>query len=271
MIYKEFAPSPGLARYIKCYWTLESEEGPAISAKEKVFPDGCAELIFHYGDLFRKYESDKKFHLQERCFIHGQLKKYIELEATGRVGIFSARFFPGGLQPFIERAVSGLTGGTLAVRDAWPEGTKLETEMLACGSTAARIGLLENFLLAQLALQRHDTAMVEHFVNVILRTEGNVSIDELAAQAKVGKRQLERKFFPVVGLTPKMLARITRFNKALKLIEKKDFSSFTAVAHEGGFYDQAHFIKDFKEITGLNPKRYFAENLELVKFFSLDK
>ena len=86
----------------------------------------------------------------------------------------------------------------------------------------------------------------------------------------VGPRHLERRFLKAVGLPQKAFSRIVRFNNALKLIEQKDFSTFSNVAYDGGFYDQAHFIRDFKDLTGLNPKQYFSENLEMVKFFNLD-
>ncbi len=106
-------------------------------------------------------------------------------------------------------------------------------------------------------------------IEAVLQSNGTISIEKLADELQIGKRQLERKFQAVVGLNLKMFSRIIRFNYALQLIEKKEFDGFTKVAYDGGFYDQPHFIKDFKDLTGLNPKQYFSENLEMVKFFNL--
>lgn len=269
MHYQEFIPSGSLSKYVKCYWHLEDLAPASPPSREKVFPDGCTELIFHYGDRFKKYDSPNSFHIQEKSFVHGQLKKYIELEPTGRVDVFSARFHPGGLQPFITTPVNELTHQEFSLNALWPhKGQRLEAEMLSAATNGERQAILEKFLLTQLDPSR-DKGIAVHLVDEIIRTGGNVAIDELAATLSIGKRQLERTFVSCVGLKPKMLARITRFNKVLQLIENRELTSFTAIAYEGGFYDQAHFIRDFKEITGLNPKKYFSENLEMARFFNL--
>lgn len=267
--YKEYKPGEALVKYVKCYWSLEDLHPQGPSGREKIFPDGCTELIFHYGDHFKKYDGPDSFHIQEKSFIHGQLKKYIEIEPTGKVGVFSARFQPGGLQPFIPLPVSELTHTTFSLETVWgKEGKELEKKMLGAADNEQRQELLEGFLLKRIEGFGPDKKIAEHFVDAIIRTEGNVSIDTLALELNISKRQLERIFFSCVGLKPKMLARIIRFHKALKLIESREMDSFTEIAYESGFYDQAHFIKDFKEITGLNPKKYFSENLELAKFFN---
>lgn len=266
MKYKTYQPPAQLAGYIRCYWILEGNKG----GRDRVFPDGCIELIFHYGDLFKKYIPKGKGHLQPRCFIHGQLRKYMELEPTGRVGVFSVRFNPGGLQAFVKFDVSKITGKTITVEKAWPgQGEALAETIINAANTRQRIKRVETFLKQQLHQLNTSALMVESCVNRIIQSHGSIPADDLARHERVGQRYLERKFNAMVGLSPKLLSRIIRFNHALQLIEKKDFRSFTAVAHEGGFYDQAHFIKDFKNITGLNPKKYFAGNLEMVKFFNL--
>lgn len=270
MQYREFKPRPELSEYIKCYWSLTSDEDQKHS-RERVFPDGCMELIFHFGDLFKKFTGKNDYHVQPRSFIHGQLRKFMELEATGRIGVFSARFYPAGLQPFLHTDVGSFTDSTLSILDALgEEGLELENTIVNAISDERRVKLVEEFLLGKLRSGAEQQAYISHCVNAIMNLDGNIVVEDLAAELKIGKRQLERKFASCVGLSPKHLARIVRFNKALQLIENHDFSSFTSAAHEGGFYDQAHFIKDFKELTGLNPKKYFSENLEMAKFFNLE-
>ena len=268
MEYREYKPGPELEKHVKCYWSLEDMEPSGPGGREKIFPDGCTELIFHYGDRFRKYD-DKGSHIQDKSFIHGQLQRYIEIEPTGKVGIFSARFHPGGLQSFIPLPVSDLTHDTFSLTRIWGSaGKRLEESIISASGTAERQNILETFLLERRNTSP-DSAIAVQLVNAILETDGNVSIDELSAALHIGKRQLTRNFISCVGIKPKMLARIIRFHRVLKLIEQGELNNFTAIAFEGGFYDQAHFIKDFKEITGLNPKKYFSENLEMAKFFNL--
>ncbi len=272
MEYNLYIPSPELAKQVKTYWSLDSAPGDAPHTRERIFPDGCIELIFNHGDRFRKFDSDTEFHIQPLCFVHGQLKTYFELQALGNVGVFSARFHPAGLQPFINFDVDTFTGTTLTVQEIWgEEGKTLEEQMLACTNYEQRIALLENFLLKQRQALKVDNAPVEYCVDAMIENTGNISIEELADNLGISKRQLERRFTAAVGISPKLFARITRFQNILQLIENKEFKSFTTVAYEGGFYDQAHFIKDFKDFTGLNPKLYFSENLEMVKHFSFEK
>lgn len=270
MNYTTFNPPPELERYLRCYWVLESGSVPLPPSRDRVFPDGCIELIFHYGDLFKKYNHHNVAHIQPRAFIHGQLKKFMDLEPTGHVGIFSARFNPGGLQAFVNFEVSKITGDTITFEEAWPgKGKQLENKMLLAKGTEERRELVETFLTERLLEYAVDSQLTEYCVNHIISHGGHVSLEALAEKFKLSKRSLERLFNHAVGLSPKLFCRIIRFNNALHLIEKKDFRSFTSVAHEGGFYDQAHFIKDFKALTGLNPKKYFSENHEMVKFFNL--
>ena len=81
MDYWLYFPDARLSPYVKCYWSLVNETENA--SRERIFPDGCIELIFHSGDLFKKYDSATAFHIQPRSFIHGQLTKFIEVEPTG--------------------------------------------------------------------------------------------------------------------------------------------------------------------------------------------
>ncbi|PZR21387.1 MAG: hypothetical protein DI539_08090 [Flavobacterium psychrophilum] len=271
MEYKTYIPDQKLAKQVKLYWSIENLENDAPHERERIFPDGCIELIFNYSDRWKKYDTDTDFHIQEPCFIHGQLKTYFELEATGNIGVFSARMHPAGLQPFIDFDVDTFTGNTLAMTQLWgKDGETLEKDMLGCKSNEERVDVLEAFLLSKRQQLKIDNAPVEYCVDAMIQSVGNISIDELAESLDIGKRQLERRFTAAVGISPKLFARITRFQNILQLIENQEFKSFTTVAYEGGFYDQAHFIKDFRDFTGLNPKQYFSENLEMVKHFTFD-
>ncbi len=270
MNYTIYQPDEELSKYIKYHWSLEDFETETPHSKERVFPDGCIELIFHYGDHFKKIYDTGTTNLQPKSFIHGQITRYIELQGTGKIGVFSVRFKPAGLQPFIHFDVLKITDSTLSVAEIWgDDGNQLETTILEATTNEERVEIVERFLKSVLGTSKKNNEAIDFCVEAVLQSNGTISIEKLADELQIGKRQLERKFQAVVGLNLKMFSRITRFNYALQLIEKKEFDGFTKVAYDGGFYDQAHFIKDFKNITGLNPKQYFSENLEMVKFFNL--
>jgi len=270
MEYKTYTPKETLAKRIKYYWSLEDFESTTPHSKERIFPDGCIELIFHYGDHFKKIFKNGSAILQPKSFIHGQITSYIELEATGKIGVFSARFKPNGLQPFIDFDVAKLTDTTLTVAEVWGEsGQELEKTILEATNNETRVAILERFLETKLSTTKKSDEAIDFCVEALSNSNGAITIEKLTEELHISKRQLERKFQATVGLNLKTFSRIIRFNYALQLIEKKEFDGFTKVAYDGGFYDQAHFIKDFKDLTGLNPKQYFSENLEMVKFFNL--
>lgn len=207
--------------------------------------------------------------MQPRSFVHGQIRKFIEVQPTGRIGIFAVRFQPSGLQPFLEFGAGELTEQNIEVSDIWgKDGDILADRILNAFTDMERIHILETFLLSRLEETTHMQARIDYCVYTILQSAGMVTVDRLAEETGIGRRYLERGFMAQVGLSPKVLSRIIRFQNVLRMIEKKQFSTMTLLAYEGGFYDQAHFIRDFREFTGMNPKTYFSEDLELTRYFA---
>ncbi|WP_336623437.1 helix-turn-helix transcriptional regulator [Motilimonas sp. 1_MG-2023] len=95
-------------------------------------------------------------------------------------------------------------------------------------------------------------------MDVIFSKNGNVSIDAITDSNPNKKRQLERKFLNMVGVSPKNLSKLVRLQTALKLIISQE-DSLTSIAYKSNYYDQSHFIKDFKEFTGVNPRDFLDD------------
>ena len=135
--------------------------------------------------------------------------------------------------------------------------------MVEAQSSLERIKIIEEFLVCHL---KHGPDQAIHYcVQAILNAGHSKTIETLSREVNLGRRQLERKFISAVGLSPKLLTRIIRFQNTLQTIERNPLTSLTGIAYSGGFFDQSHFIKDFKEFTGFNPKQYFTANLEFAK------
>lgn len=268
MHYQLYTPHPSLSSLIKCYWSLEGEELPGTH--QRIFPDGCIELVFHYGDIFQKHYQSGTINLQPRSFIHGQLTCFMEISSSGKVGIFSVRFQPQGLRPFINIDTYEINNDNIHIADIWgAAGRELEGRMLEAASNEQRVRIIELFLQRRLQPTKAN-GLIKHCVSLINQANGAINIEELSAKLNIGRRHLERQFIDAVGLNPKQYARISRLQYVLTLAEQKRYNTLTHLAHNTGFYDQAHFIKDFRKFTGLSPKQYFAESLPLVKFFNLD-
>lgn len=267
MNYQTFEPTiDSLKALIKCYWTLESSKEDT-SERQTIVPDGCMEMIFHYGDLYRQHIENGTTIIQPRCFVFGQITKPLEIEPTGDTGIFSVRFHPNGFLPFASIQIKDMENTAISLETLFgKDGIEIGEQIIAAGSTSERIRLVENFLLTQLGHQDTIDRIVTQTVETILTANGQLSIDEISKQTKINRRQLERKFSMVIGLSPKQLSKTVRLQATLKMLLNNEFTSLTALAYENEYYDQAHFIKDFKDLTGYTPKEFYGDHLKMSRF-----
>jgi len=267
MDYSVYDPSPELKQFVKCFWTLEDKRAQE-PVRQRVVPDGCMEMIFHYADVYKQYFEDGSSVIQPRSFIFGQITKYIEICPTGISGIVAARFLPEGLTPFLTVPVSALENKAVSLVDLFGEkGKNLEDNVIAATDNRQRISLIEEFLIALLADPQTIDSVTKACVETIYQSRGRIDMLQLADKMNINRRNMERKFTSTIGMSPKQLSKVVRLQTTLRMLEQKKFTSLTSLAYENGYYDQAHFIKDFKEFTGMSPKSFFADNLKLSALF----
>ena len=267
MNYLTYLPSKELADYVKCYWTLDgpSEIKPQ---KQRIIPDGCMEMIFHHGDLYKQYLDDETTLIQPRCFVFGQITSALEIEPTGTTSIFSVRFHPESFTPFSTLPLKAMENKAVPLDLLFGnEGLELEQAVLTAPTVEKRINLVEQFFKTKLEEQQTFDRTVRSTVETIMEIKGRISVGDLSEQMNTTRKQLERKFSNAVGLSPKQLIRIIRLQATLKVLLTKKEARLTMIAHQNNYYDQAHFIKDFKEFTGLTPKNFYGESLKMSSFF----
>lgn len=268
MAYLVHTPVNELSDFIKCFWTLEEEAEPNPEP-QRVVPDGCMELIFHYGDLYRQYFENGTSIIQPRCFVFGQISSYIEIAPTGKTGIIAARFLPEGLQSFIDIPVSELDNKAVELATVFGDyATTLERDVSNATNNESRKSIIEQFLVNRLTDPKNVDSITKSCVQAIIDSGGQVGVMELANKHQVNRRNIERKFVAQVGMSPKQLARVVRLQSAIRMLDQKQFPNLTSLAYENGYFDQAHFIKDFKEFTGISPKSFYASNLRFAALFA---
>lgn len=268
MKYEVHIPVSELQPFIKCFWTLEQETAEEPQ-RQRVLPDGCMEMIFHYGDHYRQYFNDGSSIIQPKSFVFGQISSYIEIAPTGITGIIAARFLPEGLVPFIDIPISKLENKAVDLFTLFgEEGNDLEEEVLSAKNNPDRIKVVEKFLLKRLTTPQTIDTITKSCVEAIFQSQGQIGVIELADKMNINRRNMERRFEMAIGLSPKQLSRVVRLQSTLKKLNGMQYGSLTALAYENGYYDQAHFIKDFKEFTGLSPKLFFSRNLQLAALFA---
>ena len=273
MKYETFPPHPDLASFVKCYWTLDV---PAASEPQpqRIIPDGCIEMAFILGDDIKRFTSGNSFILQPRAMVLGQTIEPFYIEPTGYVNTFAIRFYPYGFANFVTTPIAGLANTETALADIFGEkpARELEHQIIHAPGTNVRIEIIERFFLERLSDRSTIDRIVKETVDVLTATHGSKPITAILKNDASGRRQLERKFLKQIGISPKQLGKVVRLQAALKLMYSGKADTLTRVAYESEYYDQAHFIKDFKEFTGTSPKEFIGHESHMLSalFYSGD-
>jgi len=242
MRYLEVAPSPRLASLVERYWILE---GTGSGLPEPVLPDGRTELIFHYGKPFTRHKEDGTSEAQPAALFAGQITGPVFLSHRLPAGVASIRLKPAAARAALGIPASEFTGQLAPLAAIVGDASYLCERLAEATCDAERIALLEEWLVAR--QPGHPRAEVEAAVTTIFGTGGTVTVERLTALTGLGRRQLERNFHQEVGLSPKTLARIVRFQRAVRLVRRG--RPLGEVALACGFYDQAHMALDFRRLA----------------------
>lgn len=220
---------------------------------EFMHPDGSLGLVFNWGDVLQ---------LQTRCYPQDVVIDRVgtrsqRLQLAGQVETFGILFRPGGAFPLFGVPMDELTE-TAVLADHLPQHqlTHLHEQLYALPTLAARAALVERWLLAHVAYAQEQSPLVNTSLAILAQTHGQRSIQQVAESVYVSTRQLERLFKTEVGLSPKKFARLMRIRQA-RVTLKQD-GTLTHVAHTHGFYDQAHFIREFSSVIGMTPGAYLS-------------
>lgn len=128
-----------------------------------------------------------------------------------------------------------------------------------------RLQAIEDFLIQRLNSRANQLQIIVA-VEIIWKYAGNLKINLLTQQISISQSQLEKRFRKVVGASPKKFASIVRFRNVLNIAHNE--RSMTHLGLEAGYFDQAHFIKDFKSFTGLTPERFFKIKQKATIFYN---
>lgn len=269
MDYHTFQPHKDLASIINCYWTLEV---PASNdaQKQRILPDGMIEMAFILGDDIQRYTSEEEFILQPHAMVLGQTIEPFFIKPTGYVNTFAIRFYPYGFANFITQPIKSLANKETPIDALFDKevAAGLAQQIIQAANTAQRIQIIEQFFLDKLNEQSTVDKIVKTTIDALVSTKGNTPIHDILKESSSKRRQLERKFVKQIGISPKQLGKVIRLQSALKMLLNNEGDNLTHIAYENNYYDQAHFTKDFKEFTGVNPSDFLEhENMTLSSLF----
>lgn len=258
MDYRELPPPEGTERFVRCLWTLQAggSEAPAPA-----LPDGCPELVLNFGDAVQASDNGQLVRQQPFVLV-GQITRPFSVNPTGSLDFVAIRFTPAGAA-LLHQPMSTLT-------DTWI-GLKFLDVAAPLVHALARPGdRLEHVRSAVSELVAHGLpidARVLAAVDVIEHSHGMMPIDRVAEAVAMTTRHLQRLFTRCVGISPKLLSRIRRFQRVFAAVRDQP-EGWASVAIDCGYSDQAHLIRDFIELGGEAPARLVADMPEFTRQFT---
>jgi AraC-like DNA-binding protein len=262
MIFNRIAPELNLTGLVDCFWTASGSDREPC--RVKIIPDGFTEIIFHFADPYRIRLEDS-WELQTRSLLAGQITKHFFLENTGASEILGVKLKPTTISKFFKIPMRDLTDKVVDLLTALPQWTTIEQLIYQARSHEERISLISRNL-AEVERKENEMTPIDKAVAAIFEKKGMLRVNEIAEEVNLGERQLENLFREHVGVSPKLFSRIVRFNYIFEVV-RNNRMSWCDLAYEAAYYDQSHFIRNFKDFTGENPADYFFEEKTMANFF----
>ena len=254
--YREYNPCQVLQDTVKCFWTHEGIY--PTDSKQDITPDGCVELIFSFGNPYLLLTTTPPTPLATGAIV-GFQDKTMPILLRGTIQVVAARLFAWSALALVHDNVGKFTNAVTALGSDWDSlAERLKTQVTQ-GQYDAAVTILEDFLIQRALLRKYDLKLIQTAAKLLHHTKGEFRISELADYCEVSVRQLERGFRHVIGTSPKVFARTVRFQEAQQRLLFDPDADLTSLAYECGYFDQAHFIKDFKAFVDKTPTEYAAQ------------
>lgn len=263
MVITRFTPATGLTKFIKCYYYLEHSDGGAIS--DTFFADGCIEAVFSLGWDF--YKEDTK---EDWAKIIGQIIKPRHLNIIGRGQSFGIWFYPHTFSYFSNIQMFELNDRVLPWGTLFPDSFaefvgnclhERQFDRLTKG--------VDDFLLKRISRYKEKAMdrLTEPAIQYLYEHKGCADLNHLSSSLNVSQRYLQKAFLTRIGISQKQFVRVLRFQQSLQRLSRGEVPSLSAVAYESDFYDQSHFVREFKTFTGFLPSQFKANQLPINRHF----
>ena len=285
MYYQEIIPDNRLKQYVKCYYNYESSS--AVAFEDTVFPSGCMEIIFNLGaghwqtataaaaetaaTAKTAMTASDSYQTTPAVELWGQITQPLPIRSVGKNVMLGIRFLPHGAACFLNEKADEFNNQVVDYRDvAGNRVTTLHQQLLEAKTQRERIALVETYLLDTIAGTKRrvdNLAIVDDVMRELRRQDFFENIETIASRYGISSRYLQKLFLQYTGLTPKLYSKIHRFQHSLRLVTKKE-APLTSIAYDCGYFDQSHFIREFKSFTGLTPSGYALETSPLTGAFA---
>jgi AraC-like DNA-binding protein len=259
MLMKEYIPAPSLQKYIHRYWIVSSADA---MPPEKCIMDGFVKLFVYLNDNLPEYYDNEGRQKDWGDGIGGhQTDGDLLIQTPANLRLIFCIFRPYGFYRLFKIPIHLLNNNVAPLEVFLGRRTReFKDRVMSAPSDQDKISVVDHFfssLVCQLATPYRST--VEIAQDRMLQSNGMVSIENLSCQLNISRRSLERYFIDNVGMSPKYYARVLRFNYAFGLKRANPALDWFDIIYDCGYFDQTHFIKDFRHFTGEPPVAFYSK------------
>jgi AraC-like DNA-binding protein len=251
------APHPSLRPFAGTYQGYRDNTPGELERRE--IPIGRVVFVASFGEPYRMTNARSGDVTCASSFVAGMHDTHVANRQPGPTAGVQVNLTPIGAHLLLARPMDEIANRTVPLDELLGDGGRsLAARLGDAPDWQSRFAILDEALLERLARARPASRGVVWAWQRLEETRGCVPIGSLASSLGWSRKRLVAGFRQQVGLAPKTVARILRFNHAVRLINRGAELPWTAIAARAGYYDQAHFIRDFSEFTGMTPTEFVA-------------
>ncbi|MEY8847548.1 DUF6597 domain-containing transcriptional factor [Psychroserpens sp. XS_ASV72] len=251
MLFKKYQSSKRYKHIIAYYWTLKSSDGESSETKYRFVPDAYVDWVFHLGEPWQcDFPNVENNHKTGQSHVFGQIKQHLDLTLPRKgLDIFGVKFYPWSVSQIWNLDMHYVTDNCLDLNLLEiPQINTLHERIYNTISVKGKIEVIESFLNPYLNSIDNDRSVQQY----LLSEENSNNVESKG----IGKRRLQQRFKSEIGISPKLFLRTLRINAAIDHMVKRNDESLTQLALGFNYFDQTHFIKDFKYFTGMCPTSF---------------
>ena len=253
MLFKKYLPSKQYEHLIAYYWTLKSSENDKENAIYRFVPDAYVDWVFHSGIPWQCNFPNVVSNTKTNQFhVFGQIKKYVDLSLPEHgLDVFGVKFHPWAAKKIWNIDMHYFTDSCLDLCQLdLPRMNELQEKVVLSKNVNNKIIVIEQYLSSFLSCTSSNNLQ-----NVF--SGKSIYTEQLkTSNFGISVRRLEQRFKNEIGISPKLFLRTLRVNAVIEQMKINEGKSFTQLALDYNYYDQSHFIKDFKWFTGFSPTKF---------------
>ena len=257
--YAEIAPPQGLAASVFSLWEMRLPDVPGWT-RVRILPNACVDIVLYASDPSTGEGLASIVAPPHRSYVVGSTLSAFMIRSMGWRHVIGASLRPEGVAPILGVPASLIGERVAFLHDLIGNAANEIEDRVMSGPSAATLERLAAVLLDRVArfavtLDPITTTAAQ----IVRKSRGRARMDALTRDLSVSPRQLERHFLTHVGMSPKLFARLIRFDRAVRDLSKRGDRSWADFALAHGYSDQAHFINDFREFAGVTPTEFETE------------